>query len=128
MSVHSASVSATSSEAQFNIKVAIAQTCFKLGPLCCVGVYTCMSFTAIVMHQSMLSPRVGGPGIPGGFDILLTSFDKFPTPGTTRFVKLVIHLLYFILCGQPFCVKNASHGKGYFVKSPGYAWPPYPGA
>ena len=79
------------------------------------------------MHQSMLSPRVGGRAYPQGFDILLMSFDKFPTHGTTCFVKLVIHLLYFILCGQPFCVKNPSHRKGYFVKSPGYARPPYPG-
>ena len=50
-----------------------------------------------------VKPQARGAGIPGGFDILRTSFDKFPTP----------HLLYFILCGQQFCVKNPSHGKGY---------------
>ena len=48
----------------------------------------------------------------------ISIFDKFPTPRTTHFVKLVIHLLSFILWGQPFCVKNPSHRKGYFVKSP----------
>ena len=67
-----------------------------------------------LMHQSMLSTGVGGPGIPGGFNILLTSFDKFPIPGTTRFVKLVIHNIYCLLSsgGNHFVSKTLLTGKG----------------
>jgi hypothetical protein len=39
------------------------------------------------MHLSMFSPRGGGPGIPGGFDILFNSRVNFPAVGTISCVK-----------------------------------------
>ena len=35
----------------------------------------------------MFSPRGGGPGIPGGFDILFNSRVNFPAVGTISCVK-----------------------------------------
>ena len=46
------------------------------------------SFSIFVfMHLSMFSPRGGGPGIPGGFDILPNSRVNFPAMGTISCVK-----------------------------------------
>ena len=74
------------------------------------------------MHQSTLSPGVGGLVYPGGFDIFSYKFGQIPRPGSICLVKFVIHVLYFIP-GNHFGSKKPSHGKGYFVNSPGYAWP-----
>ena len=50
-----------------------------------IKIYTSLQWD--VMHLSMFSPRGGGPGIPGGFDILFNSRVNFPAVGTISCVK-----------------------------------------
>ena len=44
-----------------------------------------------IMHQSMLSPRVGGPGIPRGFDKI-----SFPVGKDVRRVRFIWFLPFSI--------------------------------
>ena len=77
------------------------------------------------MHQSTLSPGVGGLVYPGGFDIFSYKFGQIPRPGSICLVKFVIHVLYFIP-GNHFGSKNPPMGKGILSTPLGMPGP-YPG-
>ena len=79
------------------------------------------------MHQSMLSPRVGGLGIPKRIWHFAFEFWQIPHPRDNMFCQMGLHLLYFIVCGQPFCVKTPPKGKDILSNPLGMPGPPTPG-
>ena len=76
------------------------------------------------MHQSMLSPRVGGPGIPKGFDKISYPVGRVFDTKWLKYSKCMTNLTKGVVLG----VGNLTKLVSKMSNPPGYARPPYSGA